>query len=45
MSYNEIQRLDGLSALVNLKTLYLSNNLIGMRDGGKFDELNKIVAK
>jgi dynein light chain 1 len=38
LSYNEIERLDGLNNLLNLEVLYMGNNLIA-----KSDELNKIV--
>ncbi len=37
MSYNQIEKLDGLSELRNLKVLYLGNNQIK-----SFDELSKL---
>ncbi len=38
ISYNEIEKLDGLKSLVKLEKLYIGNNLIS-----KIDELNNLA--
>ena len=38
ISYNEIEKLDGLKSLVRLEKLYIGNNLIA-----KIDELNNLT--
>ncbi len=39
LSYNQINSLDGISALTNLTTLYMSNNQLKM-----WSELDKLVS-
>jgi dynein light chain 1 len=38
ISYNEIEKLDGLKSLIKLEKLYIGNNLIS-----KIDELNNLA--